>query len=541
MKRFFSIIMIALFLAGIFPCASAMAGDFSLSVSPNPINASAGQTVTLTATVKNNGSGELSGFSIVCEGTECYSSGATVAPGGTVTANFNFTVTASMISAGSVSFRLESGGGTIATDTVMFQQAQPKLVVTESYPDPKTTALLNVNDVIQITFTLQNQGDIKIDNISVKASGVNGGKPFSPSGFSLSPGAKKTVYSSFTFKSKITIKPVVTFSVNGSTQTMDLAPITMDKAIADVEAKLSVNNAKPQAGEEVIFTLNITNNGNITYTKVSASWNGENWPLPTSTLSPGQTITKTYKRAFEISEDVQLTITLTKQQGPVSIHTNTVKILLPIDQQDLKQNISFVIKADRTKMTSGGTVNFTGYVANNSYYDLSGVSVSDPLVGEVLSVAKIPAGSRETISAQATVEKTATFNFVLTASDREGQQYTFEAEPITVTVIDDSFGTPEPSVPLETAAAETATITPKSSGPLLIWIIAAIVLTVLIIIVGVALIVLWRSGGSSTKGSSSKSLRPSRPAVKSSPRSKPAVRSVLSKQKSGGYRDRNRF
>ena len=129
---------------------------------------------------------------------------------------------------------------------------------------------------------------------------------------------------------------------------------------------------------------------------------------------------------------------------------------------------------------------------------------------------------------------------MLTATDQDGNTYTINAEPITVTV---KSVTPTPTNFEEAAniTEEPAEDTGGSFNASKFFLILAIVLVVLILCVGAALLILWKKGGRS--GGRPASSRPS-PA----PRKKPSAASYgrgPAPRKPGGssksYRDRNSF
>ncbi len=335
---------------------------------------------------------------------------------------------------------------------------------------------------------------------------------------------------------EIIVNPVVTYSSGGEEQPpIVLAPIELKLESRDVETLLIVDNKTPGPNEEVTFTLRITNNGNVRYTNMKVTMNGEPVEFPANNLNPGNDYTEQYTRSYTVSTDVVFKVSLKDHNGlTVSTSSNTISILLPVDEADLLSKLRFTMSVDRPRLTSVGTINFTGTVTNASVYQLTDISVDEETLGNVFSATELAASATKQLVFTADINETTTYNFVLTAKDRNGKVYIINAEPIEVTV---SSVAPT-ATPFENAAdidgeGNVLTINDGSTGvgPLEPLGIVAIVLLALIVVVGLALLVLWRRGKSSP-GSS--------PGRSPAPRKKPTARKPV-KKPSRNYRDRNNF
>jgi uncharacterized repeat protein (TIGR01451 family) len=433
-------------------------------------------------------------------------------------------------------FKLVSNGSAVATASTKIKKKELSVKLAVGVKADKTIA--DAGDTVTFTFNLENQGEADITGITVKDT--VSGKTLKDK-FDLARGKSY----SFTYKATmttgdITVAPRITYTANGAEQpAITKDPIVVKLSIRDVKMSVTVDNSRPQPGEEVTFTLNLTNNGNVSYSKLKVSIAGEPVEFPSSKLKPGETFTQTYKRSFEASTAVIFSVTMVDQNGEQRALDKTIDIQLPVDPSVVSEKLKLVMHVDRPQLTSASVVNFTGYISNATEYEFINVQVNEASLGNVFSTSALAASGQLSIEYSADINETTTYNFVLTATDLDGNTYTINAEPITVTVKSVS---PTPTNFEEAAdiTEEPAENTSGSFNASKFFLILAIVLIVLILGVGAALLILWKKGGKSGGGPGS--LRPS-----SAPRKKPSAGSYgrgPSPRKPGGsknYRDRNSF
>ncbi|NLT97141.1 MAG: hypothetical protein GXW96_03135 [Christensenellaceae bacterium] len=164
--------------------------------------------------------------------------------------------------------------------------------------------------------------------------------------------------------------------------------------------------------------------------------------------------------------------------------------------------------------------------------------MNEASLGNVFSTSALAASGQLSIEYSANINETTTYNFVLNATDLDGNTYTINAEPITVTV---KSVTPTPTNFEEAAdiTEEPVEDTGGSFNASKFFLILAIVLVVLILCVGAALLILWKKGGKSGGRPGS---RPS-PAPRKKPSAASYGRGPASRKPGGSksYRDRNSF
>lgn len=542
MKKVIStIIVIAMLAVAFFAFGStALAAGESLNVSTTVSELLEGAVVDFTATV-TAGDTNLVGYKITCNGNTCYNSdGATLLANNSAEVSFSMQVTTEMLG-NPISFVLaDDSSSNIITDSVTIAKKAPTITLAASGKANKTLAAKG--DVITFTISLENQGDVRLDDIVVSAPELNDGDPFRDA-FSLEPTQSFDVIYKHTMDKEMVVHPVVKYKYNGVEQEAKaLDPIELTEESRNVKTTLTVDNKNPNAGEDVTFTLNIENEGNVPYTNMKVYMNGEEVDFPANNLKPGNSYSEDYVRSYDISTEVGFTITLKDHHGQTkSVNTNTISIQLPVDTNALSEKLKFNMSVDRPKLTSEGVITFSGNITNSSEYLLSEISVDDETLGNIFRADELPATSSKKIEFPSDINETTTYNFVLTVKDRDGKVYTVNAEPITVEItsaviedddpdFDDAATVDEPTNELTLNGDE------KNVGKLGILGIISIVLIVLILGVGVALIVLWKKGASTPSRSSGR-----KPAARPSAKRPPAKRKPAARKPTRNYKDRNNF
>lgn len=546
MKKVISTIIVIAMLAVAFFAfgSSAMAASgVEMEVTANVTELLEAGEVEFTATITNNSGATINPIGILysCNGHSFNKSlDAPIAHEDTVTVKFTCNVEEDMIGS-PFTFALADSAETLATDELTIQKKQPTIVLAASGKANKTLA--GKGDIITFTISLENQGDVKLDDIVVSAPELNGGKAFRDDPFSLEPTQSFSVVYKHTMDKAMTVHPVVKYKYNGVDQTpIALDPIELSEAVRKVETTLSVDNKNPNAGENVTFTLNIENEGTVPYTNMKVYMNGEEVDFPANNLNPGNSYSEDYVRPFDVSMDVTFMVTLKDHNGQTrSVNTNSISIQLPVDGDALAEKLKFNMSVDRPKLTSEGTITFSGNITNSSEFLLSDISVDDDTLGNVFKADELLATSSKKLEYTSDINETTTYNFVLTVKDRDGKVYTVNAEPITVEItsaviedddpdFDDAATVDEPTNELTLNGDE------KNVGKLGILGIISIVLIVLILGVGAALIVLWKKGASTPSRSSGR-----KPVARPSAKRPPAKRKPAARKPTSNYKDRNNF
>lgn len=542
LRKHISIFLIAaLVLSVIFSFGGvALAVNYDFTVETDVTEMTEGGNVEFTATITNNTGSPISDFVIKHNLNVVKAIDAPLAGDGEAKPiTFTMEVTDAMLGS-PIQFDLHSGGGIVADDSVTINQKVLSILIAGTPTVNHTQA--DEGKSVTFTFAIENQGEATLDDIVVTASALNSGQALNTP-FSLTAGQSHSFEYKHTVTAAVTVSPSISYSSGGIDQPAKaLDPIELTLVSRRVVPVLTVDNKSPDAGEDVTFTLTVTNEGTMPYTDVVVTMNGEEMDFPTSKLDPNKDYSKEYTMSFEVSTDVKFTVTLKDHDNEMrSVGSNTIRIELPVDPNSIEAKLKLTMNVDRPQLTSAGTINFSGTISNATDYTLSDVSVDEPNIGNVLGVSSMAPGGSKNINWSADINETTTYNFVLTAKDKDGKVYTINAEPITVTISSTTEATDFDDAADVTADPEETGIELDSGkgsvGSLGIWAIIAIVLVVLIIGVGVALAVLWKKGQSPKKTTAAKMAAAKR-------KSPGGYRKPSSKKKSSSsknYRDRNNF
>lgn len=507
------------------------APNIDFSVDPQITEMSEGGDVVFDYDILNTGDEVPGDVIIKCNDIEvAYYPTKLLGDGASVSDSFTMNVTNEMLGT-KLKFTLYTDDTKLATTTAKIAKKELSIAIAATGKASQT--LVGADETVTFTFNFENQGEATLDDIVVTASALNNGNALKTA-FSLEAGQSNIITYKHTFSAEIMVDPIVSYSSGGVIQEPKaLESIELKEESRNVEVSVEVDNSTPDAGEDVTFTLTVANNGNVNYTDVTVTMDGEKVSFPSSKLNKDDEYKPEYTKSFQMSTDVKFTISLKDHKGVLKSVSKTVSIQLPVDTNALNQQLQLVINVDRSQLTSAGTVNFTGYVSNTSDYSLSDIVITEASIGDIYSISSMAPGAQESITKTVDINETTTYNFVLTAKDRNGQEYTITADPIPVTI---RSAEAEPTDFDDAAVVEEGdTLTLDSHkgsvGSLGAWAIIAIVLVIMIIGVGIALIVLWKKGQ-----------KPKKTPATNLPKKKAPYKNGKKKpQSTRSYKDRNNF
>lgn len=523
---------------------TAYAAGFNFSVTPRVAEMTSGGEVTFDMYIVNENETSLEGYSIKMDGKTVHSNAASVAAGQTLPDSFKANVPTEKLGV-AITFQLCDSGGnpTEATSTVTIKKS---VNVSLDCTVKASKTLVALDDQVTFTFTVQNKGNVKIENIEIFIPEIKSSR-LNESAFAREVGSNSHKFEyPYTVKKFGTFNPKIKYKANGKTYEDDLTKITLTEEVRQVDVYLSASTTTPEPNEEVTFTLRIENNGNVPYTDLAVTWNGQKMDFPTTKLNPGDKKEKTYSLPFDTSQEVAFIITLKDHTKVVrQVTTNRIDIQMPIDPGSISSNVGFVIESDRPALTAAGIITFSGYVFNDSGYKISEVRVTEPTLGEIFSVSEMETGTKQSINKTVDINETTTYSFTLTVKDRNGQIYTVNHDPVTVEIQDVSD--PSPTETVNEAVDISPPPVDKPANPLNVWLIIVGVLLLLIIGVGAALVVLWKKGKTPMRSSAARRPSSSRPSLSRPSPSRPSpsrprtMGGKFSRSKGKGFKDRNNF
>jgi uncharacterized repeat protein (TIGR01451 family)/gliding motility-associated-like protein len=364
----------------------------SLTKTANPATYSqSGDQISYSLVVTNTGNVTLDNVLVSDAGTTMGNPQVgTLAPGQSATVGAVYTVTQSDVDGGSyVNIATVTGEDpnsviqtATATATVTAVQS-PGIALTKT---PTPTDYSQLDEVISYELVVTNSGNVTLTGVAVSDVGTG---LDNPQVGTLAPNQSATVTGSYTITqtdidngSFVNTATATGLDPNSGTQTATAtATVTANQTPALDLKKTASPHTYSQVGEQISYTLEIENTGNVTLTNVVVNDPLANYTSPSFTLVPGQT------------ESVSGILTITQadlDRGFVdnvatAVGTDPNNTVLTVTAPERitagqSPSISLSKTADRqTYDQAGDVITYTLEVENTGNVTLYGVVVTDPL------------------------------------------------------------------------------------------------------------------------------------------------------------------
>ncbi|WP_165921878.1 Ig-like domain-containing protein, partial [Natronoflexus pectinivorans] len=300
------------------------------NISPSSTYSSVGEDIIFKTTVSNTGNLIVENVNITDQLTGLNET-VTINPGTSAEFTRTFTVNQTHINNGSVTNEVNAEyASSVISDVITVNATQtPQLTVTKT-ATPKIFS--EIGEIIEYSITVANSGNVILENITVEDENTG----LSSNITSLNPGSNNQFQTSYTItaddldRSYFTNIAKASFEFNSVHYEFSDTE-TVSANIADLTLTKSVDDNEPFVGDEIVFTLTVTNHGPDMATEVVVTDilpNGfehiENQPTKgTYNVGTGQWVTN----ELAVSETVSLTITtLVKEPGSGIQFTNNAKV-----------------------------------------------------------------------------------------------------------------------------------------------------------------------------------------------------------------------
>ena len=382
-----------------------------------------GDTVTYTVKVTNSGNVTVSGIALSDTLVTLNEEAFDLAPAGTKTVTYTYTVTQADVDAGKIDNTVTATGkdpkkddvtGT-ANATVTTVAPEAALTVTKT---ATPTSGVGAGATVTYTVKVANSGNVTVTGITLKdtlvtLTGDNA------AAFDLAPGKEKTI----TYTYDATQADVDAGKIDNTVTATGKDPKNKDVdgtasvtvTTVDSDAKLAVTKtAKPasgvKVGDTVTYTVNVTNNGNVTVKDIVLTDSLVTLTEEAFTLAPAGTKTITY--TYEVTQadvdagKIDNTVTAKGTDPKGTEVSNSAKATVTTVTADPKLTVEKT--AEPTEgVKAGDTVTYTVKVTNSGNVTVSSIAMSDTLVNlseEAFNLA--PAGT-----------KTITYTYKVTQAD----------------------------------------------------------------------------------------------------------------------------
>ena len=485
MKKILSLILTLALVTGAVaftaPGEAKAANNVKLEVTASPTELTGDGTVSLTASVVNNGS-DITDAVLYYQGEVLYEFGNIKSGQVGEYTDDSFDVKADELGK-DLEFVVQyqaNGSTQMASDTIKIAKKAANVdIATDVKVDNDT---ISEGDKVVFTFTVENQGDVAITNARLKAPPLNNGDRIGDE-FDLDPGKIQKITYSVEVSKDITVKPVLTFEADGKEQDKDFDSVSIKVIDATMDVMLSAASNTADADGNVDFTVTITNTGNTDFSNLKV-YDPYNYRVPTdqTTLKAGDKMSVTKTLKVNSSGDIAFYVTAQNaiNDKDVTFNSNTVNITVPEPSESASPSVSasedidltIEATADTSQLATNKMVVFTITVANSGTTPVNNIVVSENTLGDIKTIDTL-AGGEKTITYEYKFEGSAaqTFVFKATGQDTQGNDVSANSTEIKVD-------------PNELPATGTSGL-----GTLMIIII---IIIVLIIGVGITLIVLVR-------------------------------------------------
>ena len=279
----------------------------------------AGDVITFTITVKNIYD---EAKTITLEEQEGVTLDKTtfenVKPGKEITASAAYTVTEADIVNGTFTNNVKATFSGVdkeytGTDTVdKFEESRPHMTITKVTKDAGEDHIYKLGETINYVITVKNDGNLTLTNVKIEdaLTGNAGENAWTIDTFA--PGETQTFETSYVVTEADVIAGKVVNNATGEAENPDPkkeeTPVTPGEKEDPVETpnpgltviKTSDKTGEVKLGDKITYTINVTNNGNVTISgvKLEDSLTGEDWTL--GNIKPGETVTK--KTTYTVTE-----------------------------------------------------------------------------------------------------------------------------------------------------------------------------------------------------------------------------------------------
>ncbi len=379
---------------------------------------------------------------------------ATLKADAQMNATLQTTVTQDMLDKGEMTYMLrwqDDAGQELAlplTAAIRFNGEKSGLRVVRTI----SPEVVRSNQSVKVTYELTNTGAVSISNIQVREKLSRTPKTLK----NLAIGATTKV--EFTAKmgntdlvsgAEISFRPAGT----GASETAVIEDQVIPLAVKGLNVELSVDQTAVNIGETVRLIMTARNEGNITYTNVTATDSKLGTVFENVTIPAYTTITE--EKAITISEpsSFKLKLTLADNTGMTnSYDTNSVSVSAYDPEKELK--LTLLLTSDKESITSAPEdVSMTVVVTNSSNVECKKVEITQNGVA-IYTIPSLAAGQSMTVKRDFTVSQAGAFRFTATTKDTIGNTVRFDSNTLTLNYARATLAptaTPAPTIPpLET-------------------------------------------------------------------------------------------
>ena len=283
---------------------------------------------------------------------------------------------------------------------------------------------------VKVVYELTNIGDSTIQTVTVQEKLVK--KPKSIR--SLAAGDTKSLEFSVKMGNQdLTSGATIKFRVsNGSPEESTVVEDrVIPLAVYSLKANLSTDRSGVDIGESVVLTLTIQNDGNVSYSDVTATDKTLGTVFEGLEVPAGATVTQSKEVQVNGPANYKLTLNLNDNTGKTNMYeTNQVQVSAFDPEKELK--LTLLLTADKESLVNPPEdVAMTLIVTNTSNVDCKKVEITHAGV-KVYTIDLLKAGQSVTVKRDFTVSQPGQFRFTASTKDTVGNNAVFESNTLTL-------------------------------------------------------------------------------------------------------------
>ena len=340
-----------------------------------------------------------------------------------------------------VSYEIDGTAGQVSKAIRVEKKAANVKVVTKASVDKSTVPK---DTDVKFSFAVENQGDVAIKDVQIKASNINKGNVIGGK-FDLEPGKTKVLEYTGNIVKDMEIQPTITYTANGETkkENMDKISIKCSDAALSVEATPEATELEP--GQDTSVSIKVSNTGNVKMENISLfDSNGNSVPIEASTLEAGKSATAKSTVSLDKSGQIGYYVTAKDSAGKeYKFNSNVIEMTVKEPEAtpepeptpeatDYEDMLALEVEEKFDEEGTGAGKTFDITLTNNGEETFTNLVVTENIYGNIGTISSLPGGESKSVSKTLDITESGSLVFMVSAVDPNGEKIVVKAEPYTV-------------------------------------------------------------------------------------------------------------
>ena len=317
--------------------------------------------------------------------------------------------------------------------------------------------VIRKGNTVKVIYEFVNNGNVRLEDIRIREHSSLSGKAESIK--SLEPGSSATV----TFERKaagsdFTSHPNITYKKAGSKETFrtNLDELVIPAAKPNLKLSLVAEPENVNIGEKTMLKLVMENEGNISYSNVSASDKVLGEVFTGIEIPAKQTVTREIEVTMQSTETFKFTLKLPDNTGTEQTETTNELKVSAYDPKNMVR-MTLDLTADAESIDSiPGNIGFTVVVTNNSDFEVKDIKLYQGHA-QVYTIDALKPGESATVDRKYSVSQGGKFQFHVEVVDSQSNKQTFYSNELQIPYIP---ATPAPTKEVFATVEPVSTYTP---------------------------------------------------------------------------------